>query len=42
MNKEKLLQEVRSYACSCDLMIGWSCSFCKKLLPELRTAMGLK
>ena len=39
MTNEKLLQEVREAACSCEPMLGHTCYFCKYILPKLRTAL---
>jgi len=41
MSNERLLQEVRNEACSCDMMMGWTCSFCRITLPKLRKALNI-
>jgi hypothetical protein len=42
MNNETLLRRVKEAACSCDPMLGWTCSFCQELLPELRKALAVR
>lgn len=39
MSNQKLLNEVKDAACSCDPMSGWVCVFCTETLPKLRRAL---
>jgi len=39
VSNKQLLQDVLNQACSCDMMIGWTCLFCQKTLPKLRKAL---
>ncbi len=39
MSNEQLLKDVRNEACSCDLMIGRTCNFCRFQMPKLRKAL---
>lgn len=41
MDKQQLFQAVYHEACSCDLMIGHICHFCKVLKAALKKALGI-
>jgi len=39
--KKKLLFDTWNAGCSCDAMLGWTCSFCKDTLPKLEKKFGM-
>ena len=39
MSNEKLIKDIRNSACSCDVMVGWTCNFCRIELPKLRETL---
>ena len=41
MDKQQLFQQVYHEACSCDLMYGFVCRFCKELKDTLKKALGI-
>ncbi len=42
MTNKELLRKVKDEACSCDMMVGYSCYFCKELKPKLEKAVSTR
>lgn len=39
MANEELFKAICNEACSCDMMIGWTCNFCRELKFKLEKAL---